>query len=132
MSILTFIGTIFKPAVDLIDDLHLSKEEEATLKNELEKIQVQVKEKVIDLESKTIEGQAKIIEAEARSDSWLTKNWRPMVIMSLFCLIVLDYFGVSSSDGLPEQAWRTIDIALGGYIGGRSVEKVARIVKTST
>ncbi len=125
MSILAFIASIFKPAVDLIDDLHLSKEEKMKLENEMAKIQVGVKEKMIELEKAKIDGQASIITAEAGSDSWLTRSWRPIVVTGLFLLVVLEHFGINGAKDLPPDAWDVIKIGIGGYIGSRGVEKTA-------
>lgn len=125
MSIIAFITNIFKPAADLIDDLHLSQEEKMKLNNEMAKIQSGVKEKMLEIEKARVDGQAGIIKAEATSESFLTRTWRPIVVLGLFSLVLMDYFGINGTKDLPPEAWQTINIALGGYIGSRGAEKIA-------
>ncbi len=71
---------------------------------------------------------ADIIKAEATSGGWLTRSWRPIVMLVFTSLIVARWFGWSAP-GLSEaealELWAIIKIGLGGYVIGRSAEKVA-------
>lgn len=75
-----------------------------------------------------------IIIAEAQSQSWLARNWRPMLMTIFMAIIANNYilapyfqamFSWHVSLDLPPQMWDLLKIGLGGYIVGRSVEKVA-------
>ena len=49
MSLFDFIGNIFKPASDMIDNLHTSEEEKLALLNELNKIKAGMQAKSVEL-----------------------------------------------------------------------------------
>ena len=123
MNILSFIGEIFKPAAKLIDDLHTSDEEKLTLKNKLAVIQNQMHSKIIDYETKLLASQTSIITAEANGQSWIQRNWRPITMLTFLALVVCDSFGWLANP-LASEAWTLLQIGLGGYVAGRSVEKV--------
>ena len=124
MNILSFIGEIFKPAAKLIDDLHTSDEEKLTLKNKLTVIQNEMHSKVIDYETKLLDSQSSIIIAEASGQSWVQRNWRPITMLTFLGLVVCDSFGWLANP-LAAEAWTLLQIGLGGYVTGRSIEKVA-------
>jgi len=71
---------------------------------------------------------ADIIKAEAQSESWLARNWRPMVMVTFAGLIVARWFGWAAPN-LTEaeylKLWAIVEFGLGGYVIGRSVEKIA-------
>jgi hypothetical protein len=124
VNILSFIGEIFKPAAKLIDDLHTSDEEKLTLKNKLTVIQNEMHSKVIDYETQLLASQSSIIIAEASGQSWMQRSWRPITMLTFLGLVVCDSFGWLASP-LAAEAWVLLQIGLGGYVTGRSIEKVA-------
>ena len=72
--------------------------------------------------------QATIIEAEARGN-WLQRSWRP-VIMLVFATIVL----TGTFCELPilsdtSRFWDLLEIGIGGYVIGRSAEKITGRLK---
>lgn len=128
MNFLSFLSGIFAPAAKLIDDVHVSDEERMQLKNELERIQSEVINNAMDLQKQEAEMRAAVMVAETKSDSWLTRSWRPMVMIGLFGLILLDYFGVSHK-AVPEELFEIFKYGVIGIGGGRSAEKIATIIK---
>lgn len=70
--------------------------------------------------------QSGIITAEAQSDSWLAKSWRPILMLTFGVLIVARWFGWAAPN-LTEaeyiKLWDIVQLGLGGYVIGRSVEK---------
>ena len=123
MNILSFIGEIFKPAASLIDNLHTSTEEKLTLKNKLTVIQNEMHSKIIDYETKLLTSQTAIITAEANGQSWIQRNWRPITMLTFLVLVVCDSFGLLAFR-LAAEAWTLLQIGLGGYVAGRSGEKI--------
>jgi len=123
MGIFGFIGSIFKPAVKLIDELHTSEEEKLILRNELIKLENEFREKVLEYESKLIEAKASVIQSESTGRSWLQRNWRPITMLVFLTLVVCDSFGLLAFR-LADQAWGLLKIGLGGYVIGRSAEKI--------
>ena len=71
---------------------------------------------------------AKIINTEAASTHWLAANWRPLTMLVFVSLIVARWFGWAAP-GLQEaeylKLWSIVEFGLGGYVVGRSVEKIA-------
>jgi hypothetical protein len=79
-----------------------------------------------------VEAQGKVLVAEAQSGSWLTRSWRPIVMLSFTSILIYTFwlgpmFGWRVVD-VPADLWDMLKIGLGGYIGGRSVEKLAEIL----
>ena len=71
---------------------------------------------------------ASIIQAEAASSHWLAANWRPITMLVFLGLIVARWFGWAAPN-LAEaeyiKLWSIVEFGLGGYVVGRSVEKIA-------
>ncbi|TDF41909.1 hypothetical protein EYS14_03435 [Alteromonadaceae bacterium M269] len=132
MSVLSFISNIFKPAAKLVDELHTSEDEKLQAKNALQAIQNTILSKVLDYETKLLETRTQIISAEANGQSWLQRNWRPITMLTFLILVVFDSFGWLANPLAPE-AWTLLQIGLGGYVTGRSAEKiVSQFKKGST
>ena len=71
---------------------------------------------------------ADIIKAEAQSQHWLASIWRPIVMLTFCGLIVARWFGWAAptlSEAEYLKLWSIVEFGLGGYVIGRSVEKVA-------
>lgn len=74
---------------------------------------------------------AGIVQAEASSDHWLAAIWRPITMLVFTGLIVARWFGWAAP-GLTEpeylKLWSIVELGLGGYVIGRTVEKVTPAV----
>jgi hypothetical protein len=71
---------------------------------------------------------AEIVKAEAASESWLARSWRPIVMLTFAGLIVARWFGWAAPNLSEDEylkLWDIVQLGLGGYVVGRSVEKVA-------
>jgi len=71
---------------------------------------------------------ADIIKTEAASQHWLAANWRPLTMLTFVALIVARWFGWAApelSEAEYLKLWSIVEFALGGYVVGRSVEKLA-------
>jgi hypothetical protein len=123
MSVLSFIGQIFAPAAKLIDDVHTSTEEKLQLKAVIKTVENELLAKIIDYETKLLESKSKIITAEAQGASWMQRNWRPVTMLTFLVLVVCDAFGLLAFR-LADDAWTLLQIGLGGYVTGRSAEKI--------
>jgi hypothetical protein len=130
MNILGFIGEIFKPAADLIDNMHTSTEEKLTLKNKLTVIENTMTAKTIEYETKLLAAKTSIITAEATGESWMQRNWRPITMLTFLVLVVCDSFGWLANP-LASEAWTLLQIGLGGYVTSRGVEKVVGKLKAA-
>jgi hypothetical protein len=81
-------------------------------------------------EAQLLDGQQKVIAAEATSGNWLTSSWRPITMLTFLGLTVADSLAWLPNRLAPE-AWQLLQLGLGGYVVGRSVEKVAPAIVTA-
>lgn len=85
-----------------------------------------------DLERARIETRGRVVTAEAQGESWLQRNWRPLTMIWFGVLIGGHWFGYTPENLSQDEILSLFDLmelGLGGYVIGRSVEKV---VKTAT
>jgi len=117
---LSFLSGLIKPVTELVDNLHTSDEERLEAKGVLLELQTGLMSQTLAYEQKLAESQASIIVAEATANSWLTRTWRPITMLTFVFLVVYSQF---TGTEIPPDMWTVIKIGLGGYLGGRSVEK---------
>lgn len=105
----------------LIDRLWPSPEDAA-------KAKVQLLEMAQKGELAELTARAEIVKQEAASSSWLAASWRPITMLVFTALIVARWFGWAAPD-LSEaeylKLWDIVQLGLGGYVVGRSIEKIA-------
>jgi len=123
VNVLQLIGSIFKPAAELIDNMHTSEEEKLVQKAVLLELQTKFLQDGLQYELAQLEAKAAIITAEVKSDHFLTSTWRPITMLTFLALVVCDQFGLLTFR-LADDAWTLLQLGLGGYVVGRSVEKV--------
>ncbi|KAF0139738.1 MAG: hypothetical protein FD122_3028 [Stygiobacter sp.] len=128
MGVLDFLGGIVKPITDLIDSLTTTEKEKKELSNELVRIENQFLGKALEYESKLLDSQTRIVEAEAKGQSWLQRNWRPITMLTFLILVVCDSFGFLKFR-LSNEAWLLLQIGLGGYVVGRTGEKIVEKIR---
>lgn len=135
LSIITgFISSIFKPAVDLIDELHTSQEEKMQMKAKLLEIEHEALNRAVDLETQVVNAKKDIIVAEAKGESWMQRNWRPTLMLVIVAIVannylLAPYIGLFFPDkvltlDLPGELFNLMSIGVGGYVVGRSGEKI--------
>ena len=127
MNLFQLIGSIFKPAAELIDNLHTSVEEKLQQKAIMLNTQVELLEYALNYEQEQLKAKTEIIVAEAKSESWVTRNWRPVTMLSFVAAILGYWFGLTPDTLTPEAVdsmFTLVQIGLGGYVVGRSAEKV--------
>ena len=130
MSILTKIfssgaGELVKSVGGVIDNLTTSKEE----KLEAER---KIKEIIANHEVEMEKNITSRWEADLKSDSWLSKNVRPLVLVFLIvCTMLLIFIDAGALNFEVKSSWvdllQLVLIAvIGAYFGGRSLEKVKK------
>lgn len=129
MRFLDLIAGIFKPAAELIDELHTSEEEKLKQQRRLLEIQAMVLDSSLEYEKEMMTSRAEIINSEAKSEHWITATWRPITMLTFLALAVGDSLGLLQTP-LRDEAWTLLQIGLGGYVVGRSAEKVIKEVKS--
>jgi len=123
MSILGFITDIFNPVAKVIDDLTLSPEEKMKLEIKMAATQNAAMSKMLDYDRRLLDAQTSVIKIEAKGN-WLQKSWRPITMLTMLALVILQSLGLLSNP-LPEWFGTLFQIGLGGYVIGRSAEKIA-------
>jgi hypothetical protein len=100
-----------------------------------EKIKLQ--QLIFDQQNKEIEAISTRWKADAASDSWLSKNVRPLVLV--WCIVIFSFAGILDSvDSIPfnigatwndtfEKVMMAVVLA---YFGGRTTEKATNIFKS--
>lgn len=122
--IFSLIAGAISPIVNLIDKMHTSDEERLNAKAAIFEMQAGLLSQLFDYERQLMESKTSIIVAEAQGGSWLQRSWRPITMLTFLALVVCDSFGILAFR-LAEQAWALLQIGLGGYVVGRSAEKIA-------
>lgn len=124
------IAGVFQPAADLIDKLHTSDAERLEAKGHLLDVQAAAMQRAFDYERGLLESKAKIVHAEASSEHWLTANWRPITMLTFLALAVGDSIGLLPNP-LRDEAWMLLQVGLGGYVVGRTGEKIVKTMKAN-
>ena len=130
MSILNKIfsagaGDLVKNVGGVIDDLTTSKEE----KLEAER---KIKELIANYEVEMERNITARWEADLKSDSWLSKNVRPMTLIFLIvCTMLLIFIDAGAinfnvKDSYVDLLQLVLITVIGAYFGGRSLEKVKK------
>ena len=109
----------------VIDNLHTSKEEKLAA-------ELKVKELIASYETEMEKNITSRWQADLKSDSWLSKNVRPMVLIFLIvCTMLLIFIDAGAIKFDVKDTW--VDLlqlvlitVIGAYFGGRSFEKVKK------
>ena len=130
MSILTQIFSsgateLVKGIGGVIDNLHTSKDEKLAA-------ELKIKELISNYEIEMEKEVTSRWEADMKSDSWLSKNIRPLVLAFLVVSTVLMIFiDAGTINFVVEAKWTdllqiVLITVIGAYFGGRSLEKVKK------
>ena len=109
----------------VIDSLHTSKEEKLEAER---KIQSLIANHEVEMEKNITERW----KMDMQSDSWLSKNIRPLVLVFLVVSTVLMIFiDAGTINFIVEDKWTdllqlVLITVIGAYFGGRSLEKVKK------
>lgn len=124
------VSGIFKPIAEVIEHIVPSGDAKIALQQTLLQGQMAAAAQIMDYEKQLLQGQVDIVKAEAQSQSWIARNWRPITMLTFLVLVCCDSFGILPFR-LAQQAWSLLQIGLGGYVVGRSVEKVAPAIASA-
>ena len=109
----------------VIDNLHTSKEEKLEAERKIKELMANYE---VEMEKNTTSRW----EADLKSDSWLSKNVRPLVLIFLIvCTMLLIFIDAGALNFEVKSTW--VDLlqlvlitVIGAYFGGRSFEKVKK------
>jgi hypothetical protein len=117
-----FGSTVIKDLLGGLDKLFTSKEEKIKAENIIKQILI---EKKLELHQM----QTDVILAEAKGN-WLQRSWRPILMLSFgFIVIYVKFLAPVFDLTIPEleiEFWELLKIGIGGYVVGRSAEKISK------
>ena len=109
----------------VLDNLSTSKEEKLEAKRKIKELMVNHQ---VEVEKNVSER----LKADMNSDSWLSKNVRPLVLVfTIACTMLLVFIDSGSITFQVEEKWTdllqlVLITIIGAYFGGRSVEKLKK------
>ena len=130
MSVLSKIlsggaAELVKGVGGIIDNLHTSKEEKLAA-------ELKIKELVAGYEAEMQKQVTERWKMDMASDSWLSKNIRPLVLIFLVVsTVLLIFIDAGVINFVVEAKWTdllqlVLITVIGAYFGGRSLEKVKK------
>lgn len=114
------IGPLLTGLLGVVDKAVEDKDQAAIIKSRMS-------EMALSGSLKELESAANIIVAEAQGDSWLQRNWRPLLMVMFGVIVANNYivvpiFNTPAAD-IPPDMWDLLKLGVGGYVVGRSAEK---------
>jgi uncharacterized membrane protein (DUF106 family) len=122
------IAALFDVGMKVLDKFIPDPEAKAKAQKEL--LQMQQEGRIAELNADNVEAQeiSKRWQADMASDSWLSKNIRPMTlvyILTAFILMaVVDGFGFHISEAYVNLLGQWGMVVMTAYFGGRTLEKI--------
>lgn len=98
-------------------------------KQAAKEIKAQVTAEVLAMDKQELQAATSVILAEARGESWLQRNWRPMTALTFASLVVLHWIGMTPENLSEQEILKLMDIVqvmIGGYTVMRGGEKMMR------
>jgi hypothetical protein len=118
-------GQLVESVGGVLDNLSTSKEEKLEAKRKIKELMVNHQ---VEVEKNVSERW----KADMNSDSWLSKNVRPLVLVfTIACTMLLVFIDSGSITFQVEEKWTdllqlVLITIIGAYFGGRSVEKLKK------
>lgn len=116
-----FSGNVIGEIGKILDNLFTNDEERIKAKNEVLKM---LQEKQLELQKM----QTEIIVAEAKGN-WIQRSWRPILMLSFgFIIMYVKFFAPLLQLTIPpleNEFWDLLQLGIGGYVVGRSAEKIS-------
>lgn len=117
-----FGGSVVKDLLGGLDKLFTSKEERIKAENVIKQILI---EKELELQKM----QTEVIIAEAKGN-WLQRSWRPILMLAFgFIVIYVKFIAPLFDLKIPElenEFWNLLQLGIGGYVIGRTGEKMMK------
>ena len=123
-------GPVVKGLFNIIDQTVEDKDQAA-------KIKASIASQQNELIQTELKGAIEIILAEAKGN-WLQRSWRPLLMLSVMAIVVNNYILFPYLSmwttkvvvlELPGGLWALLTTGVGGYVVGRSGEKIAQSIR---
>jgi uncharacterized membrane protein (DUF106 family) len=122
------LAAIFEIGNKLIDKL--IPDPEAKAKAQVELLKMQQEGRLAELNADSVESQelTKRLQADMASDSWLSKNIRPMTLIFIlgayFIFAMMSAYGNNANEKYVELLGQWGMLIMSFYFGGRTLEKI--------
>lgn len=101
-------------------------------------VEGEIQKALLASQSAIYDAMKSVMAADAASESWLTRNARPIVVM--WCLAMITWvvfspmFGaqaqtIAAIKAVPSDLWNLVTVGIGGYILAKSAVDVAKAIK---
>ena len=116
---------LVKKVGGVIDNLHTSKEEKLAA-------ELKIKDMIMGYEAEMQKQVTERWKVDMNSDSWLSKNIRPLVLVFLvIATVLLIFIDAGTISFKVQDKWTdllqlVLITVIGAYFGGRSLEKVKK------
>lgn len=129
------IGNILDKGSKLVDSIGSAFDKNFTSKEEKLKIKNEILGQATSFLSNLIDAQKEILAAEIKGN-WLQRSWRPILMLCFGFIVMYSFFlqpaffpnSINIAETLPSDFWGLLKIGMGGYVIGRSGEKIAASV----
>jgi len=127
------IGSVIGPLFGVIDKA-------VTDKDLAIQIKADIQSQLLALSAEETKASTSVILAEIQGASWLQRNWRPLLMLTVVAIIANNYilfpymqlFGFPAVVlELPEKLYSLMVVGVGGYVVGRTGEKMMETYKGS-
>ena len=134
-ALLPVLGPIVKDVIDRV----LSAD-----KNKAQEIERELNMAMMQNTAAIEEAAASVVIAEAKSEHTITATWRPILMLTITAIVAWNFLlapltelavtlwtgnQIPLSIPLPDELWTLLSIGVGGYVVGRSGEKIAGKLK---
>lgn len=140
--LLSLLTPLLGPVTDVVKTVlnrilppeKMSEAQRAEFDAAVKGIEAQLTTQLLNMDTTMLDKQMQIIISETQGQSWLQRNWRPILMLCIVAIVANNYIlfpyinlffpGKSVILELPAHLWSLMEIGVGGYIVGRSAEKV--------
>ncbi|MEG3619595.1 3TM-type holin [Magnetovibrio sp. PR-2] len=101
-------------------------------KDKLNAFKAQLASQAINKDTELAKAARDVVVAEAKGESWLQRNWRPIAMLTFLGMLLsywLGFGGVHAPETVLMEVFALLKIGIGGYIVGRSAEKAIKTYK---
>lgn len=131
MMWLKLVDTVLGPLFNVIDKSVADKDQAAKLKADMQLA-------LLSASKDETKHATSVLLAEIGGESGLQRNWRPILMLSVVAIVVNNYllypylslFGLPATVlELPTELFNLMTVGVGGYVLGRSGEKIMKEYK---
>lgn len=140
---MSIIGTLVGPITKVVDSVlnRVLPPEKVDEETRL-RISAEMQKSLLEADWREVDARAKILVAEIQGKSAAQRNWRPHLMYLIMGLMVFNgvfvpivgAFGVTMPvleawSAIPDSMWQLLTVSVGGYVGGRTIEKAVKTWK---